>query len=247
MAGGRPRRAPLDRKVKRTTECPCAVRLYHLTGNDIAARSEYCSVVLGAPSVGINEAVRTGLPPSSSSAEADVATSCPTSSPAVARPITVQLAWGDTTVWEIAYTALCAVRADADAAFKAERRRLARTGKSSGLNSAFHGGASAMRETTAEEDGAKAEEEDEEALEGEEALYSAAPVRYEVELLTGSVNSLGQASIIPLCVVACRQVLPGHSSLLPVRKADSVDYHTALYELAYNLGDPVFVTCTRIS
>jgi hypothetical protein len=251
-AGGLPsarlRRAPIDRGVKRTVECPCAIRLYRLTGNDIAARSEYCSVVLGTPSVGINEAVRSGVLPTTTAAEvmstkesessakksdggikAATTTSAPSSSPAIARPIAVQLAWGDTTVWEVAHTALRAVRADVDAAYRAEQRHLARKSDKNG----------SVKSTMA----TLAEGEDEE--EEEEAPYSTPLHRYTVELLTGSVNSLGQASIIPLCTVACRQVLPGHLGLLPVRMNTSIDYHTALYELSYNLGDPVFVTCTR--
>ncbi|KAL7708803.1 hypothetical protein N2W54_006855 [Lotmaria passim] len=255
----RPRRAPLDRGIRRTTECPCAVRLYHLANSDIAARSEYCSVVLGAPSVGIHAAVRTsplasnsgppntlaktsatGMGEAVSVKVGDNGTPALSSSPAVARPVAVQLAWGDTTVWEVAHTALRAVRAEVDAVYATQRRQSARQA-TSGVSS----GPSQFKDrpvgnaTAAEEDLAKVEEEE------DEAPYSTPLHRYEVELLTGSVNALGQAFIIPLCTVACRQVLPGHSALLPVHKHNSVDYHTALYELTYNLGDPVFVTCTR--
>ncbi|KPI86063.1 hypothetical protein ABL78_4865 [Leptomonas seymouri] len=259
LHSGRMRRAPHDRGVKRTIECPCAVRLYHLIGNDVAARSEYCSVVLGAPSVGINEAARTELLSSRSpiitttatsiSAEGQIvrfykvdrtnanATSVLSSSRTLAHPIAVQLAWGDTTVWEVAHTALRAVRAEVDAAYKAARCGLAQKNKGGSSNDLIGRQPSNRAQTAAEEDMQKEEEE--------EALYSTPMSRYEVELLTGSVNSLGQASIIPLCTVACRQVIPGHSGLLPLRRNSSVDYNTALYELAYNLGDPVFVTCTR--
>ncbi|KPA84103.1 hypothetical protein ABB37_02199 [Leptomonas pyrrhocoris] len=255
--GGRAARAPMDRGVKRATECPCAVRLYHLAGNDVAARSEYCSVVLGAPSVGISEAVRTGVLPSSSSITPSTATAASTpadaqataasqednkrvhaasalsSSPAVARPVAVQLAWGDTTVWEVAHTALRAVRADVDAAYDAERRQQAQKVKES------------IRERHPSNKAERPAEADNEEDEEEPAPYSTPLHRYVVELLTGSVNSLGQASIIPLCTVTCRLALPGHTGLLPVRRNSAVDYNTALYELAYNLGDPVFVTCTR--
>lgn len=225
------RRAPQNRGVTRTTECPCAVRLYHLTSSDIAARSEYCSAVLGAPSVGIQEAVRSGAV--ASPADASPASSSPAAA-AVVRPIAVQLAWADTTVWEVAHTALQAVRAAVDAAFTAERRRRLASAKSgSGLQ--------AVKESAS-----LRAEEDEEAAAEAEAPFTSRPHRYEVELLTGSVNAMGQASLIPLCVVACRQVLPGHPALLPMRRSESVDYNTALYELHYNLGDPVFVTCKRI-
>ncbi|GET88679.1 hypothetical protein, conserved [Leishmania tarentolae] len=244
-AGGvlRAHRAPLNRGIRRTAECPCAVRLYHMTGQDIAARSEYCSVVLGAPSVGIFQGAQPRPPPPSPGdqavvvAGADPSLASTVSASAVERPIAVQLAWADTTVWEVALTALQAIRSKVDAAYKADAKRAAR--QASGRITVPSSAAQTLREQADEEDDNDSEDN------VEEAPYSTPLPRYQVELLTGTVSPEGRASILPLCVVRCRQVLYGHSALLPVRRGDCVDYNTALYELPYNLGDPVFVTCTR--
>ncbi|KAG5478624.1 hypothetical protein LSCM1_06027 [Leishmania martiniquensis] len=237
----RPYRAPLNRGIRRTAECPCAVRLYTI-GQDIAARSEYCSLVLGAPSVGITQAVqpRASTPAFSDQAAAPVchgSSSIRLSSDAVERPIAVQLAWADTTVWEVALTALRAVRSQVDAAFKATAPHAMRHGC---------GRTTAPAPVTQSRQRQKDEEDDNGSKEDEEeAPYSTPLPRYHVELLTGTVSPEGRASLLPLCTVSCRQVVHCHSALLPVRSGYGVDYNTALYELPYNLGDPVFVTCTR--
>ncbi|KAG5504346.1 hypothetical protein JKF63_04795 [Porcisia hertigi] len=247
-AGGvlRTHRAPLDRGIRRTTECPCAVRLYHMTGQDIAARSEYCSLVLGAPSVGISQAVqpRVTSPPSSGpgsvAAHAGQLLSSVTMSAgasAVEQPIAVQLAWADTTVWEVALTALQVVRSKVDAAYKAAAKRAVRQG---------NGSVTIPESATQGQCQQEADECHDDSRENEEeAPYSTPLPRYQVELLTGTVDPEGRASLLPLCMVSCRQVVHCHPALLPVRRGDGVDYNTALYELPYSLGDPVFVTCTR--
>ncbi|CBZ27169.1 conserved hypothetical protein [Leishmania mexicana MHOM/GT/2001/U1103] len=239
----RPHRAPLNRGIRRTAECPCAVRLYHMTGQDIAARSEYCSVVLGAPSVGIPQGVQPGAPPPPTGDQAVAAAGAGPSlgstagASVVERPIAVQLAWADTTVWEVALTALQAVRSKVDAAYKSDTKRAAR--QANGRITAPTPAAQGRRQQGAEEDSKNSEDDE------EEAPYSTPLPHYQVELLTGTVSSEGRASVLPLCMVHCRQVVYGHSALLPVRRGDCVDYNTAMYELPYNLGDPVFVTCTR--
>ncbi|CAJ1025721.1 hypothetical protein Q4I32_003986 [Leishmania shawi] len=234
-------RSPLNRGVRRTTECPCAVRLYHMTGHDIAARSEYCSFVLGAPSVGISQAAQPRippLPPGNQEAAAAWAGSSPSTVgiAAAEKPIAVQLAWADTTVWEVALTALRVVRSKVDVAYKADARHALRQANS---NTTPMSAAQDRLRQRAEDDHSDSKEEE------EEAPYSTPLPRYQVELLTGTVSPEGRASVLPLCMVSCRQVVYGHSTLLPVRRADCVHYNTALYELPYNLGDPVFVTCTR--
>ncbi|KAG5501184.1 hypothetical protein JIQ42_06182 [Leishmania sp. Namibia] len=238
----RPYRAPLNRGIRRTMECPCAVRLYHMVGQDIAARSEYCSLVLGAPSVGITQAVQPGASTpafrdQTAAAACEGTSSLLLPSCAMEQPIAVQLAWADTTVWEVALTALQAVRSQADATFEADRKRAMRqvTGRTTALAPA----AQSRRRQKDEEDGTHSKDDE------EEAPYSTPLPRYEVELLTGTVSPEGRASVLPLCTVHCRQVVHCHPALLPTRRGSGVDYNTALYELPYNLGDPVFVTCTR--
>lgn len=228
------RRAPLDRGIRRTTECPCAVRLYHMPGHDITARSEYCSVVLGAPSVGIRQALAPAAAgPSPASAGA---------AGAVERPVAVQLTWADTTAWEVARTALQAVRPEIDAAFAVARREARLKSAGSGAAAAATAGAEQQHHHHRNEETAGGGEG---KGEQEEAPYSTPLPRYRVELLTGTVSPEGRASVLPLCMVSCRQVVHGHPALMPVRRRDWADYNTALYELTYNLGDPVFVTCTR--
>lgn len=119
----RQRRPPIDRGIKRSVECPCAVRVYYLQCQDIAARSEECSAVLRVPSVGISNLAPTPAEISEAVQEAGassrVSAEAGSNAANLAAPklLTVLMTWADTSLWEVCLASLKANRKEVDEAY----------------------------------------------------------------------------------------------------------------------------------